>query len=126
MGKNKEAKDDKNKTYAIFLGETAVVNENEAAGVLTKSKKQIKNIGLFLKDPDEMEEDDKDQAEIDDKFLPEKKSREISAEDKRKGHQKELTFQINEEAKRRLLENKGGKDAVKKVVRTSSAYKNNS
>lgn len=47
--KNKEAKEDANKSYALFLGETVVVNDNEAATVLTKSKKQIKNIGLFLK-----------------------------------------------------------------------------
>ena len=47
--KNKDAKEEKDKIYALFLGETVVVNENEAATVLTKSKKQIKNIGLFLK-----------------------------------------------------------------------------
>lgn len=123
--KNKEAKEDANKSYALFLGETVVVNDNEAATVLTKSKKQIKNIGLFLKDPEEMEEDDKDQVEIDEKFLPVKKQRDISAEDKRKGHQKELAHQINEEAKRRLLEKKDGKEGVKKNVRTNVAYKNN-
>ena len=54
---------------------------------------------LFLKDPDEIEEDEKDQVEIDEKFLPEKKQRDISAEDKRKDHQKELAQQMNEEAK---------------------------
>ena len=47
--KNKDAKEEKDKIYALFLGETVVVNENEPATVLTKSKKQIKNIGLFLK-----------------------------------------------------------------------------
>ena len=47
--KNKEAKEDANKVYALFLGETVVVNESEAATVLTTSKKQLKNIGMFLK-----------------------------------------------------------------------------
>ena len=46
--KNTETKDDANKTYALFLGETVVVNEN-ATVVVTTSKKQMKNIGMFLK-----------------------------------------------------------------------------
>lgn len=122
--KNEEAKEDADKTYALFLGETVVVNANDPATVLTTSKKQIKNIALFLKDEEEMEQDD-DQVEIDETFLPEKKHREISAEDKRKKHQKELAHQVNEEAKRRLLENQGDKDTVKQAVRTNIAYKNN-
>lgn len=47
--KNEEAKEDADKTYALFLGETVVVNANDPATVLTTSKKQIKNIALFLK-----------------------------------------------------------------------------
>lgn len=56
----------------------------------------------FVQDEEEMEQDD-DQVEIDETFLPEKKHREISAEDKRKKHQKELAHQVNEEAKVLLL-----------------------
>lgn len=47
--KNKDATTEANKTYALFLGETLLVNENEAATVITTSKKQMKNIGMFLK-----------------------------------------------------------------------------
>ena len=48
--KNKEAKEEANKIYALFLGETVVVNDKDnAATVLTTSKKQMKNIGMFLK-----------------------------------------------------------------------------
>lgn len=121
---NKDAKEASDKTYALFLGETVVVNEEGAATVLTSSKKQLKNIGMFLKDPEELEKED-DAIDIDEKFLPEKKQREISAENKRKDHQKELTFQINEEARKRMLEKVDGKDAAKTKVRTNIAYKNN-
>jgi len=47
--KNKSAKEEANKVYALFLGETVLVNQNDAATVLTTSKKQMKNIGMFLK-----------------------------------------------------------------------------
>lgn len=47
--KNKNAKEEANKVYALFLGETVLVNESNAATVLTTSKKQMKNIGMFLK-----------------------------------------------------------------------------
>ena len=123
---NKDAKESADKTYALLLGETVLVNEGESATVLTTSKKQLKNIGMFLKDPEEIEKEEEDTVEIDDKFLPEKKQREISAENKRKDHQKELTFQINEEARKRMLEKVDGKDDEKSKIRTNVAYKNNS
>jgi len=44
-------------------------------------------------------------VKIDEKFLPEKKQRDISAENKRKVHQRELAQQINEDAKVRSLLN---------------------
>lgn len=47
--KNSNASNENDKTYALFLGETVVVNENEAATIITASKKQMKNIGMFLK-----------------------------------------------------------------------------
>ena len=121
---NKDAKEAADKTYALFLGETVVVNdETAAATVLTSSKKQLKNIGMFLKDPDEIEKEE-DTVNIDEKFLPEKKSREISAVNKRKDHQKELTFTINEEARKRMLDKRGDKGDSKTKVRTNVAYKN--
>lgn len=124
---NKDAKEDADKTYALFLGETVLVNDGEPATVLTSSKKQLKNIGMFLKDPEEIEnEKEEEEINIDDKFLPEKKQRDICAENKRKDHQKELTFQINAEARKRLLERGNGKQDEKSKIRTNVAYKNNS
>eukprot|EP00794_Sanderia_malayensis_P019250 gene19250-21178_t len=104
--KNNEAKDDIGKTYALFVGDTVVANENEPATLLTTAKKQMKNIGIFIKDEDEMEEDN-DEEELDltnSAILRGKKQhREISAEDKRKDHQKELALQLNEDAKNKFL-----------------------
>ncbi|XP_065056378.1 FACT complex subunit SPT16-like [Rhopilema esculentum] len=124
--KNAEGKEDADKTYALFIGETVCANENEPATVLTSAKKQMKNIGIFLKDEDELE----DASEEDDVNLEstailntEKKHRELCAEDKRKNHQKELAVQLNEEAKRRLLEKKGEVE-TKRTVRSNVAYKN--
>ena len=53
---------------------------------------------VVYQDPDEGEDED-DEVNIDEKFLPEKKQRDISAEVKRKDHQRELAQQINEEAR---------------------------
>lgn len=48
--KNKSAKEEANKTYGLFLGETVSIGDKDApATVLTTSKKQMKNIGMFLK-----------------------------------------------------------------------------
>ena len=52
----------------------------------------------FYQDPDDGE-DEEAEVKIDEKFLPEKKQRDISAEIKRKDHQRELAHQINEEAR---------------------------
>merc|ERR1719494_253392 len=122
--KNKSAKKDVDQTYALFLGETVMVNENEAATVLTTSKRQMKNIGMFLKDPEEISEEEDVNKEIDEKFLKEKKQRDPSAENKRKDHQKELAAAMNEEARKRLLEDKKDKDTSKKAFKSTVAYKN--
>lgn len=47
-------------TYALFIGDTVLVNEEQPATLLTQSKKKIKNIGIFLKDDDEEEEEEKE------------------------------------------------------------------
>lgn len=46
---NKDAKKEEQKKYALFLGDTIQINEEEAATVLTPVKKKIKNVGIFLK-----------------------------------------------------------------------------
>ncbi len=48
--KNDDAKDDESKKYALFIGDTVIVNDdNQPATVLTTSKKKIENIAIFLK-----------------------------------------------------------------------------
>lgn len=48
--KNKSAKEEANKIYGLFLGETVAIGDKDSpATVLTTSKKQMKNIGMFLK-----------------------------------------------------------------------------
>ena len=48
--KNKNAKEEANKSYGLFLGETVAIGDKDSsATVLTTSKKQMKNIGMFLK-----------------------------------------------------------------------------
>eukprot|EP00112_Aurelia_sp_Birch-Aquarium-sp1_P005971 Seg1670.1 transcript_id=Seg1670.1/GoldUCD/mRNA.D3Y31 product="FACT complex subunit SPT16" protein_id=Seg1670.1/GoldUCD/D3Y31 len=123
--KNEKAKEEVDKVYALFVGETVIANENEPATVLTAAKKQIKNIGIFLKDEDDEESSEAEDINLENSAIlnAEKKHREISAEDKRKYHQKELALQMNEEAKRRLLEKKGETE-TKRTVRSNVAYKN--
>ncbi|XP_051865745.1 FACT complex subunit SPT16 [Pristis pectinata] len=61
---NKEGRTSEAKTYALFIGDTVQINEDGAATIITSVKKKIKNIGIFLKNEDEEEEDEvKDEAE---------------------------------------------------------------
>lgn len=48
---------------------------------------------------------------------------EHTSEEKRKEQQKELANKLNEAAKRRLAQQKGGKE-IEKVRRSNTAYKN--
>ncbi|XP_055384361.1 LOW QUALITY PROTEIN: FACT complex subunit spt16-like [Condylostylus longicornis] len=132
---NKESSDKEGKTYALFVGDTVLVNEEPPAVVLTPAKKKIKNIGIFIKeDEDDEEEEDKD--EIDDKkgqeilgrsrrtnaVLDNKLRNEHSAEEKRKQHQKELAQILNEKAKERLAKQSGAKE-TEKVRKSTVSYK---
>ena len=58
---NGESKDSKRKKYALFVGDTVLVNEDTPSSVLTNSKKKVKNIAIFLKDEDEEEEEEEDE-----------------------------------------------------------------
>uniref|UniRef100_A0A2I2Z6M5 FACT complex subunit n=1 Tax=Gorilla gorilla gorilla TaxID=9595 RepID=A0A2I2Z6M5_GORGO len=61
---NKEGKKPEEKTYALFIGDTVLVDEDGPATVLTSVKKKVKNVGIFLKNEDEEEEEEeKDEAE---------------------------------------------------------------
>uniref|UniRef100_A0A3Q3J6N8 FACT complex subunit n=1 Tax=Monopterus albus TaxID=43700 RepID=A0A3Q3J6N8_MONAL len=73
---NKDAKKEEQKKYALFIGDTVQINENE-----------------------------------------------MTAEEKRRAHQKELANNLNEEAKRRLTEQKG-EQQIQKARKSNVSYKN--
>ncbi|XP_011506488.1 PREDICTED: FACT complex subunit spt16 isoform X2 [Ceratosolen solmsi marchali] len=128
---NPEATDKEAKTYALFVGDTVLVNEGQPASILTPSKKKIKNIGIFLKDDEEEEEDSGKENEPKPEILGrgkrtaviESKLRiEHSSEEKRKQHQKELAQQLNENAKARLAQQSSGKEE-EKIRKSTVSYK---
>ncbi|XP_062500756.1 FACT complex subunit SPT16-like [Corticium candelabrum] len=128
---NAAAVDEADKNYALFIGDTVVVQEGKPAESQTATKKQIKNIAIFLKGEDEEDEDQQD-GNVEDDLLISVESRnavldvrtrpEITAEKRRKLHQSELAAQMHEEAKRRLAESKG--QVKERKVKTSNvAYR---
>ncbi|XP_048867497.1 FACT complex subunit SPT16 isoform X2 [Brienomyrus brachyistius] len=127
---SKEGKKDEQKKYALFIGDTVQINEEEPATILTPVKKKIKNVGIFLKNEDE-EEDEEDEDDAEEllgrgaraSLLPDRTRNEMTAEEKRRTHQKELASQMNEEAKRRLTEQKG-EQMIQKARKSNVSYKN--
>lgn len=130
---NKEGKKPEEKTYALFVGDTVLVNEEGPATILTSVKKKVKNVGIFLKNEDEEEEEEeKDEAEDllgrgsrAAALLTERTRNEMTAEEKRRTHQKELATQLNDEARRRLTEQKGEQQA-QKARKSNVSYKSSS
>lgn len=131
---NSEAESKEGKTYALFIGDTVMVNEGQPATVLTISKKKMKNIGIFLKDDSEEEENDEEKENTPKPEVLAGRSRrtavlesklrtEHTSEEKRKEHQRELASQLNEKAKERLAKQSGAKD-VEKVRKNTVSYKN--
>ncbi|XP_030751148.1 FACT complex subunit spt16 [Sitophilus oryzae] len=131
---NKEASDKEGKTYALFIGDTVMVNEGQPASVLTISKKKIKNVGIFLKEDSDEEENDEEKENTPKPealsgrarrtaVLESKLRTEHTSEEKRKEHQRELAAQLNEKAKERLAKQGGAKD-VEKVRKNTVSYKN--
>lgn len=132
---NKDASDKEGKVYALFIGDTIMVNEGSTASILTMSKKKIKNVGIFLKDDTDDEEEEEDKSKPSKPqilgrgkrtaVLESKLRSEHPSEDKRKEHQKELAVMLNEKAKERLAKQSGAKD-VEKVRKNTVSYKNSS
>ncbi|CAM1310156.1 SUPT16H (predicted), partial [Pycnogonum litorale] len=132
--KNADGSDVQSKTYALFIGDTVYVNDNnQQATVLTSLKKRIKHVGIFLKD-DEEEDAEEDEVEVNGEpellgrgrrttVIDSKLRTENTAEDKRKEHQKELAIQLNKEAQQRLAEAKG-EVKEEKVRKSNVSYKN--
>ncbi|XP_064416469.1 FACT complex subunit SPT16 [Latimeria chalumnae] len=126
---NKEGKKPEEKKYALFIGDTVLVNEEGPATILTPVKKKVKNVGIFLKNEDEDEEEG-EQDEAEDllgrgsraALLTERTRNEMTSEEKRRAHQKELAAQLNEEAKRRLTEQKG-EQQIQKARKSNVSYK---
>ncbi|ODM94648.1 FACT complex subunit spt16 [Orchesella cincta] len=130
--KNDGASDDNNKKYALFIGDTVVVNAEGPATPLINSKKKLKSIGIFLKEDDDEEEDEKENEPETEKILgrgrrtailDSKLRQEHTSEEKRKQQQRELGDQLNAAAKARLAQLKGGKE-VEKVRKSTASYKN--
>ncbi|XP_053324462.1 FACT complex subunit SPT16 [Spea bombifrons] len=128
---NKEGKKAEEKTYALFVGDTVLINEEGPAAVLTNVKKKVKNVGIFLKNEDEEEEEEEEKDEAEDllgrgsraaALLTDRTRNEMTAEEKRRTHQKELANQLNEEAKRRLTEQKGEQQTLK-ARKSNVSYK---
>uniref|UniRef100_UPI00398E9FC7 FACT complex subunit SPT16 n=1 Tax=Pristiophorus japonicus TaxID=55135 RepID=UPI00398E9FC7 len=129
---NKEGKTAEEKTYALFIGDTVQINEDGPASIITTVKKKVKNVGIFLKNEDEEEEDEvKDEAEDllgrggKASLLTERTRNEMTSEEKRRTHQRELAHQLNEEAKRRLTENRG-EQQTQKARKSRDSYKSSS
>lgn len=130
---NESADDSESKNYALFIGDTVLVNEDSSATLLTVAKKKITNIGIFLRDEEDEGEDQQENGEAEEDLLLGREGKgallesrtrtEMTAEERRKKHQLELKEQLHEEAKRRLLESKGDTDAVAKVKPSNVAYK---
>lgn len=132
---NKAASEKEGKVYALFLGDTVIVNESGPATVLTQSKKKMKNIGIFLRDNEEGDEDEEDEEQDAENgqeilgrgkrstVLDTKLRSEQNAEEKRKQHQRELAEQLNERARERLEKQNGVKE-TEKVRKSTVSYKN--
>ena len=135
---NPEAKEDEAKKYALFIGDTILVNKDVAATVLTLPKKKIENIAIFVKEDDEEEEEEehkinkeansKQAADILTRgsrgaIIQNKTRSDNNQEHQRKEHQKELARRLNEDAKERILKQKGiiSKEKIRKAV---TAYRN--
>ncbi|CAB3251883.1 unnamed protein product [Arctia plantaginis] len=129
---NSAATEKEGKTYALFIGDTVLVNDEQPASLLTQSKKKIKNVGIFLKDDDEEEEEEKEnKTEILENggrgkrtaVIESKLRTEHSSEEKRKEHQRELAITLNEKAKERLAKQSSGKEG-EKLRKSTVSYKN--
>ena len=56
--KNSEAKDEKNKKFAVSIADTVLLVDDAPAQILTAGKKRAKNISIFLKDDSSSDDDE--------------------------------------------------------------------
>lgn len=132
---NKEASDKEGKTYALFIGDTVLVNESGPASIMTNLKKKLNHVSILLKGDDEDDEEDEKENEPQPEpitgrgrrtaVLDSKLRQDSSTEEKRKQHQKELAIALNESARQRLAE-QGGSKKDEKVRKNNVSYKSRS
>lgn len=133
---NPDAKDSESKKYALFIGDTVIVTDGPATVLTPNIRKKTKQISIFLKDDDddEDEEDAKPEVKSEEPEMTGRSKRsailnnrtrtEMTAEEKRQEHQKELSEKLHREAKERLSGHKEKKDE-KKDRKICNSYKNN-
>ncbi|XP_022082378.1 FACT complex subunit SPT16-like [Acanthaster planci] len=129
---NSEAKDNGGKNYALFVGDTVLVQEEGPAVLLTPMKKRIKHIGIFLKGDDEDEDEDLEDAKQKQEellgrgmrraVLESKLRTDMTAEEKRKERQRELREEMNREALDRLKQVKE-ESSKTKTRKSNASYK---
>uniref|UniRef100_UPI00358EF832 FACT complex subunit SPT16-like isoform X2 n=1 Tax=Myxine glutinosa TaxID=7769 RepID=UPI00358EF832 len=129
---NKASQSNQDKAYSIFIGDTVQVNEDGPATVLIDAKKKVKNVGIFLKSEEEMDdEDEEDENDAEHllgragktaNLLSERTRNEMTAVEKRKDHQKELSHQLNEEARIRLTKQAGNAQPTQ-LCKSNVSYK---
>jgi len=131
---NPDGKDSESKKYALFIGDTIQVNKDEPAAVYTQAKKKIENIGIFIKE-DEDDDEDEDNKSDENKtvdvltrstrgaIIQNKTRSDTNQETQRKEHQRDLMKRLNEDAKDRILNQKGSV-SKEKVRKAATAYRN--
>ena len=132
---NPDALVKEDKTYALFVADTVVVQPNAPAQAMTLAKRRTKGVTIFIKEQaeeDEEEEDDDDTVKISEvadltrghrrAILETKTRQEATSEEKRSDNQSQLYEALMEDARARLsgiTKDTGDK----KRVRSSVAYK---
>uniref|UniRef100_A0A667WMJ2 FACT complex subunit n=1 Tax=Myripristis murdjan TaxID=586833 RepID=A0A667WMJ2_9TELE len=103
---NKEGKKEEQKKYALFIGDSVQINEVRYTLTFFPCWFSYFMTCLYM---------------VTFSFLT--VQNEMTAEEKRRAHQKELANQVNEEAKRRLTEQKG-EQQIQKARKSNVSYKN--
>ncbi|CAF0939912.1 unnamed protein product [Rotaria sordida] len=121
---NPDGIDEQSKTYALFIGDTIVVNENESCTIYTSSKKDISHIAIILKDDGTQEGDvDETPAIAPRRGVVEKARIDPSVPEKtRQEYQKTLLRKLNGRAEARLT-SQGDKVSAEKARKINNSYK---
>uniref|UniRef100_H2ZNP3 FACT complex subunit n=1 Tax=Ciona savignyi TaxID=51511 RepID=H2ZNP3_CIOSA len=128
---NSEGEKKEDKTYALYVGDMALVTDEAPATLITKDKKKARNISIFLKDESEEESEEEESANVllgrgaRGTLVKEKTRQEISSEQKRQNHQKELRIDLNNQARERMMNNSTSVESSK-TKKSNVSYKSRS